>query len=270
MGVTTLIADSAILAKRNLIKIKRVPALIVFTALSPVMFVLLFAFVFGGAIDPTGGGAAYREFLIAGMFAQTVLLTTITTGAGLAEDVKKGIVDRFRSLPMASSAVLTGRTLSDVVNNAIALVVMALTGLIVGWRVRGSLLDALWAFALLLIFAYAFSWVMAYLGLLIPSPEVMSTAPYLVIFPLTSLANTYVPLSTMPAPLRTFAEWNPVSAVTQAARDLFGNPDPKPTDTVSTAWPIEHPQLYTLMWAVAIIAVFGPLASAQYRRAPIR
>ncbi|MBL7260157.1 ABC transporter permease [Paractinoplanes lichenicola] len=270
MAVTTLIADSAVVAKRNLIKIKRVPALIVFTTLSPMMFVVLFAYVFGGAIDPATGGAAYREFLIPGIFTQTIIFGTITTGAGLAEDVTKGIVDRFRSLPMAPSAVLAGRTLSDVVNNAIALAVMAVTGLIVGWRVRGSFLDALWAFTLLLIFAYAASWVMALLGLLIPSPEVIGSAPYLGIFPLTSFANTFVPPATMPTPLRVFAEWNPISAVTQAARDLFGNADPDPTVPVSTAWPLEHPQLYTLLWAVAIVAVFAPLASRQYRRAATR
>ena len=270
MGVTTMVADSAIVAKRNLIKIKRVPDLLVFTTLSPIMFVLLFAFVFGGAIDPAGGGAAYREFLIAGIFAQTVVFGATNTGAGLAEDVKKGIVDRFRSLPMSSSAVLTGRTLSDVVNNVIVLVVMSVTGLLVGWRIRGSFLDALWAFALLLIFAYAISWVMAWLGLLIPSPEVINNASFLVIFPLTFLANTFVPLATMPAPLRVFAEWNPVSAVTAAARELFGNPDPNPAAPASTAWPLEHPQLYTLLWAVAIVAVFAPLASAQYRRAATR
>lgn len=270
MGVTTMIADSAIVAKRNLIKIKRVPDLLVFTTLSPIMFVLLFAFVFGGAIDPAGGGAAYREFLIAGIFAQTVVFGATNTGAGLAEDVKKGIVDRFRSLPMSSSAVLTGRTLSDVVNNVIVLVVMSVTGLIVGWRIRGSFLDALWAFVLLLVFAYAISWVMAFLGLLIPSPEVINNASFLVIFPLTFLANTFVPLNTMPTPLRVFAEWNPVSAVTQAARDLFGNPDPNPMAAASTAWPLQHPQLYTLLWAAAIVAVFAPLASAQYRRAATR
>jgi ABC-2 type transport system permease protein len=270
MGVTTMVADSAIVAKRNLIKIKRVPDLLVFTTLSPIMFVLLFAFVFGGAIDPAGGGAAYREFLIAGIFAQTVVFGATNTGAGLAEDVKKGIVDRFRSLPMSSSAVLTGRTLSDVVNNVIVLVVMSVTGLLVGWRIRGSFLDALWAFVLLLVFAYAISWVMAWLGLLIPSPEVINNASFLVIFPLTFLANTFVPLATMPAPLRVFAEWNPVSAVTAAARELFGNPDPNPAAPASTAWPLEHPQLYTLLWAVAIVAVFAPLASAQYRRAATR
>jgi ABC-2 type transport system permease protein len=264
------VSDAAVVAKRNLIKIKRVPDLLVFTTLSPIMFVLLFAYVFGGAIDPSGGGAAYREFLIAGIFAQTVVFGATNTGAGLADDVKKGIIDRFRSLPMAPSAVLAGRTLSDVVNNVIVLIVMSITGLLVGWRIHTGPLEALWGFVLLLIFAYSISWIMAWLGLLIPSPEVINNASFIVIFPLTFVANTFVPLDTLPGPLRVFAEWNPVSSVTQAARELFGNPSPNPAAAVSTAWSLQHAQLYTLIWAVVVVAVFAPLAAAQYRRAASR
>lgn len=264
------ISDATVVAKRNLIKIKRVPDLLVFTTLSPIMFVLLFAFVFGGAIDPSGGGAGYREFLIAGIFAQTVVFGATFTGVGLAEDVKKGIIDRFRSLPMAPSAVLVGRTLSDVLYNVITLVVMSLTGLLVGWSINTSFLEALWGFVLLLIFAYAISWLMALIGMIVPSPEVVNNASFIVIFPLTFVANTFVPLDTLPGPLRTFAEWNPVSAVTQAARELFGNPDPNPLAVPSDAWPLQHPQLYTLIWAAAVVLVFAPLATARYRRAASR
>ncbi len=270
MSALDTLSDAGVVAKRNLIKIKRVPDLLVFTTLSPIMFVLLFAYVFGGAIDTTSGGAGYREFLIAGIFAQTVVFGATLTGAGLAEDVKKGIIDRFRSLPMSSSAVLAGRTLSDVVNNVITLLVMGVTGLIVGWRIRTSFLDALLGFLLLLVFAYAISWVMAWVGLLVPSPEVVNNASFIVIFPLTFVANTFVPLSTLPGPLRAFAEWNPVSAVTQAARNLFGNPNPDPTAPVSGAWSLEHPELYTLLWAAAVLAVFVPLATWQYKRATSR
>ncbi|MEQ3554607.1 ABC transporter permease [Pseudonocardia nematodicida] len=266
-----MLADASVVAKRNLIKIKRVPDLLVFTTLSPIMFVLLFAFVFGGAIDPTGGGAGYREFLMAGIFAQTVIFGATNTGAGLAEDVKKGIIERFRSLPMSPSAVLTGRTLSDVVNNVIVLVVMSVTGLLVGWRIHTSLVEALAGFALLLVFAYAFSWVMAFVGLLVPSPEVVNNASFIVIFPLTFLANTFVPLNTLPEPLRVFAEWNPVSAVTQAARTLFGNDSAVASQlNASQAWPLQNPVLYVLIWSVVIVAVFAPLASRQYRRAASR
>jgi ABC-2 type transport system permease protein len=263
MMIPHVIADAHVVAKRNIIKIKRVPDLLVFTTLSPIMFVLLFAYVFGGAIDAGGGGAGYREYLIAGIFAQTVVFGATITGAGLAEDVKKGIIDRFRSLPMAPSAVLTGRTLSDVVNNVIVLVVMSLTGLLVGWRIHGSLLSALSGYAILLVFAYAISWVMAWIGMLVPSPEVVNNASFIVIFPLTFVANTFVPLGTLPTALQRFAEWNPVSAVTQAARELFGNIRPGTPDP--TAWPLLHPAAYTLIWAVVILAVFIPLANAQYR-----
>ena len=156
------VGDALVVAKRNLIKIKRVPDLLVFTTMSPIMFILLFAYVFGGAIDQESGGDAYREFLIAGIFAQTVVFGATITGAGLAEDVKKGIIDRFRSLPMAPSAVLTGRTVSDVANNILVLIVMSLTGLLVGWAIHSSPAEAALGFLLLLIFAYAVSWIMAW------------------------------------------------------------------------------------------------------------
>ena len=263
MAVPSVLADASVVAKRNIIKIKRVPDLLVFTTLSPIMFVLLFSYVFGGAIDQEGGGQAYREFLIAGIFAQTVIFGATVTGAALAEDLKKGILDRFRSLPMAPSAVLTGRTFSDVVNNVIVLVVMGLTGLVVGWRIRSSVVEALAGFGLLLVFAYAISWIMAWIGMLVPSPEVVNNASFIVIFPLTFVANTFVPLDTLPGPLQTFAEWNPVSAVTQAARELFGNIPPG--TPAPTAWPLLHPEVYTLIWSALFLVVFVPLANAQYR-----
>jgi len=271
MSLLTVLGDASVVAKRNIIRIKRVPDLLVFTTLSPIMFVLLFAYVFGGAINvagSNGSASGYREFLIAGIFAQTVIFGATITGTGLAEDIKKGVIDRFRSLPMAPSAVLTGRTLSDVVNNVLVLVVMSVTGLIVGWRIRTSVGEAVLGFLLLLVFAYAISWIMAWIGMLVPSPEVFNNASFVVIFPLTFVANTFVPLDTLPAVLQRFAEWNPVSAVTQAARDLFGNipagtPEP-------TAWPLQHPEVYIVIWSVAVLLVFVPLANAQYRVATSR
>jgi ABC-2 type transport system permease protein len=259
-------ADGAIVAKRNLIKIKRVPDLLVFTTLSPIMFVLLFAYVFGGSINVPG--VNYREFLIAGIFAQTVIFGSTFTGAGLAEDMQKGIIDRFRSLPMSRSAVLIGRTASDIVYNVLTIAVMSSTGLLVGWRIRTSLLEALAGFLLLLLFSYAFSWVMAYVGLLVSSPEVFNNAMFMVIFPLTFVANAFVPSENLPSVLRTIAEWNPVSAVTQAARELFGNTNPAvpPADV----WSLQNPVLYTLLWVVAILLVFVPLAVRQYKRAASR
>lgn len=262
----TALGDGAVVAKRNVIKIKRVPEILVFVLLSPIMFVLLFAFVFGGAIDVAGG--SYREFLIAGILAQTVIFGATFTGAGLADDMQKGIIDRFRSLPMSRSAVLVGRTSSDVIYNALSVTIMALTGLLVGWGISTSVGEAALGFGLLLLFAYAFSWVMAYVGLLIPSVEVINNASFMVIFPITFVSNAFVPIETLPGPLRTFAEWNPVSALTQAARELFGNIPPGTPEP--TAWPLQNPILYTLIWVVIIIAIFAPLSVRQYKRAARR
>jgi ABC-2 type transport system permease protein len=266
MSVRYVLEDGAVIAKRNLIKIKRVPDILVFTTVSPIMFVLLFAYVFGNSIDVPG--VNYREFLIAGIFAQTVVFGATFTGAGLAEDIQKGVIDRFRSLPMARSAVLVGRTTSDVLYNVISLTIMSITGLLVGWRIRGSFLEAVAAFVLLLLFAYAFSWVMAWVGLLVPSPEVVNNASFIVIFPLTFIAITFVPSENLPTVLRTFAEWNPISTVTQASRDLFGNTNPAapPPDV----WPLRNPEIYTLIWVGIILAVFVPLANRQYRKATSR
>lgn len=261
--LTRAVSDTQVVAKRNLIKILRVPEILVAVLISPIMFVLLFAYVFGGAIDP-GDGVNYREFLIPGIFAQTVVFGATFTGAGIAEDMQKGIIDRFRSLPMSQSAVLAGRTLSDVVYNVLSLAIMALTGLLVGWRVRGSLVDAVAAFALLLVFAYAISWIMALVGVLVPSPEVINNASFIVIMPLTFVSNAFVPLESFPAPLQRVVEWNPVSTLTQACRELFGNTNPNAP--VPDAWSMQHPALYTLLCVAVILVVFAPLAIARYRR----
>ncbi|MGL5828226.1 MAG: ABC transporter permease [Angustibacter sp.] len=263
MTPVAAIGDGLVVAKRNLIKIKRVPDLLVFTTLQPIMFVLLFAYVFGSAIQIEGSN--YREFLMAGIFAQTVTFGAILTGAGLAEDMQKGIIDRFRSLPMSRSAVLIGRTLSDVVNNMIVVLVMSLTGLAIGWRIRSSVLDAITGFALLLLFSHAMSWVMAYIGLLVPTPEVVNNAAFITLFPLTFLANTFVPTNNLPGVLKTIANWNPVSAVTEASRQLFGNIPPN--TPAPESWALQHPVLYTAIWVLGILAVFVPLATRQYARA---
>ncbi len=260
------LTDGVTIARRNLIKLKRVPDLIVFTLLSPIMFVLVFAYIFGSAIDVPG--TSYREFLIAGIFAQTVIFGSTWTGLGLAEDMQKGIIDRFRTLPMAPSAVLVGRTSSDILINVISLVVMSLTGLLVGWRIRSSFLEALAGFALLLLFAYALSWVMAVIGLWIRTPEVFNNATFIVIFPLTFIANTFVQSSDLPGPLQVAAEWNPISAITQACRDLFGNTSP--LAPVPDVWPLQHPVLATLGWSALILAIFVPLAIHRYKKAVSR
>ncbi len=262
----SLVRDSLIVAKRNMIRIRRVPDVMVFVLLQPLMFVLLFAYVFGGSIDIAG--STYREFLIAGIFSQTVVFGATFTGSGLAEDMQKGLINRFRSLPMSRSAVVAGRTLSDVIYNALSVVVMSIAGLAVGWRIRGSVLDAVAGYALLLFFAYAFSWVMACIGLVVSTPEVVNNASFMVLFPMTFIANTFVPSDNLPGVLRTIAEWNPVSTLTHAVRERFGNipagtPDP-------TSWPLQNSVLYSLLWAFALIVVFAPIATRLYRRAGAR
>ena len=260
-SVALAFADGAVVAKRNLIKITRVPELLIWTTMSPIMFVLLFGYVFGGAID--AGGVSYREFLIAGVFAQTVIFGATGTGAGIAEDMTKGIIDRFRSLPMARSAVLVGRTTSDILYNSISITVMSLTGLIVGWRIRTSVLDAIGGFLLLLLFSYAISWVFAYIGLKVPSVEVVQNASFMFIMPLTFVSNAFVPTETLPGPLEAFAEWNPVSAVAQAARVAFGNTG---GTTMTEPWSMANPFAYSLIWIGIILAVFVPLSIRQYRK----
>jgi ABC-2 type transport system permease protein len=260
------ITDGAIVAQRNLTKIKRVPDLLVFSTLSPIMFILLFAYVFGSAISVPGVG--YKEFLIPGIFAQTVIFGSTFTGAGLAEDMQKGIIDRFRSLPMSRAAVLIGRTGSDVAINIITITVMSLTGLAVGWRIRSSVLDAIGGFLLLLLFAYAVSWMMAWCGLLVRSPELFNNASFMIIFPITFIANTFVPSNNFPTVLRVIADWNPVSSLTQAVRQLFGNTSPQLP--VGDAWALQHPVIYTTLWLLGILAVFIPLSVRRYKRAATR
>jgi ABC-2 type transport system permease protein len=262
---TKAITDGLIVTKRNLIKIKRVPDLLVFSTISPIMFILLFAYVFGSQINVTG--TSYREFLIPGIFVQTVIFVSTTTGAGLADDMQKGIIDRFRSLPMSRAAVLIGRTGSDVVNNVLVVTIMSLTGLLIGWRIRSSVLDAIGGYLLLLLFAYAISWIMAFVGLIVPSVEVVNNASFVVIFPLTFIANTFVPTNKFPAVLKWVANWNPVSALTQACRNLFGNGN---GESPGKYWSLEHPEIYTLLWIALILVVFIPLSVNRYKRATSR
>jgi len=259
-GLRAAMADGAIVTWRNLKRVPRIPELAIFAILQSIMFVLLFAYVFGGAI-PLPGGGSYREYLMPGIFVQTLGFASITTAIGIADDMKKGLIDRFRSLPMARSAVLSGRTVSDVIYNTGILVVLMLSGLVVGWRVRGGVVDFLLCVLLLLFFTYAMAWIGVLLGLLVPSVEVAQQLGFLVIFPATFLSNAFVPTATLPGVLQPIAEWNPFSALTQATRELFGNPSPFPPGS----FPSEHPILLSLVWTVALLAVFAPLAVRKYR-----
>ena len=264
-SVALAIADGAVVAKRNLIKIKRVPEILIWITMSPIMFVLLFAYVFGSNIPIPG--VSYREFLMGGIFVQTVVFGATFTGAGLAEDMTKGIIDRFRSLPMARSAVLVGRTGSDISYNMMSITLMSITGLIVGWRIRTGVAEAIGGFLLLLLFSYAISWIMAYVGLKVSGVEVVNNASFMFIMPLTFISNAFVRSELMPGPLQTFAEWNPVSTAAQAAREAFGNTG---TAAVPDAWSLENPVAYTLLWVGIILAIFIPLAIRQYNKAATR
>jgi ABC transporter DrrB family efflux protein len=264
--VQMAITDGLTIARRNAIKIKRAPDLLGFVIMQPIMFVLLFAYVFGSAIEVPG--MSYREFMLPGIFTQTAIFGALLTGYGLVLDLQKGIIDRFRSLPMSPSAVLIGRTSSDVFSNVVSLVAMAAVGLIVGWRIHTSAADALLGFLVLLLFAYAISWVMAVVAMSIRTPEVYNNASTMVIFPVVFIANTFVDSSRLPGPLRVIAEWNPVSAVTQATRELFGNTNP--AMPVSGAWPLRHPVAASLLWTAVLLAVFIPLATRAYQKAVSR
>ncbi|GIG68537.1 ABC transporter permease [Phytomonospora endophytica] len=260
------IIDGWVVAKRNLIKIKRVPDLLIFSTIQPIMFVLLFAYVFGGAISAPG--VNYREFLMAGIFTQTVAFGSSITGMGLAEDMTKGIIDRFRSLPMSRAAVLVGRTTSDLINNVLVVVIMAICGLIVGWRTHTNALDVAAGFGLLFLFGYAMSWISATIGLSVRSVEVAQSAGFIWMFPLTFLSNAFVPTDTLPTFLQYVADWNPISAIVAALRDLWGN---APTGAArGSGWSMENPGLYSMITIAVILVVFVPLSIRAYRRAASR
>jgi ABC-2 type transport system permease protein len=263
-GFAKVFADSRVITWRNLKRIPRIPELAIFAIFQSIMFVLLFAFVFGGAIVLPGysDSNAYREYLLPGVFVQTISFAAATTAVGMTDDANKGIIDRFRSLPMATSAVLAGRTLADVVYNGGILIVLMLSGLVVGWSVQSNLLGFLGGVALLLAFAFAMSWVGVWLGLSVPTVEVAQQFAFIVIFPLSFVSNAFVPISTMPEFLQPFAEWNPISAITSACRELFGNPNPF---VKQGSFPSEHPIEMSIIWLVVIVAVFAPLGVRRYR-----
>jgi ABC-2 type transport system permease protein len=254
------IDDGLVVTWRNLKRVPRIPELAIFAILQSIMFVLLFAYVFGGAI-PLPNDGNYREFLMPGIYAQTIIFASATTAVGMTDDINKGIIDRFRSLPMARSAVLSGRAVFDLIYQSGIMVVLMLTGLAVGWRVHTSVPEFLAGVVLLLVFTFAMSWVGIWLGMMVRTVEAANQVAFTVLFPITFLSNVFVPPDSLPAWLQPVAEWNPVSALTAALRDLWGNPNPFASD----GFPAEHPVLLTLIWAVIIIAFFAPLGVRRYR-----
>jgi ABC-2 type transport system permease protein len=263
--ITRSVRDSLVVAKRNLIRMSRIPEMVIFGLIQPIMFVVLFTYVFGGSmnIGGTTDSGVYREFLMAGIFAQTVTFATAGAGAGIADDMHKGLIDRFRSLPMARGAVLTGRTLADLVQTALTLAVLAVVALLVGWRTHTSFGEVLGAFGLLLLLGYAFTWVGALIGLSVSTPEAATSGGLIWLFPVTFISNAFVDSSRMTPWLQHVADWNPFSATVQACRELFGNPGVSPSD----AWPMQHPVWASLLYSVLIIVIFRTLSVRKYRSA---
>ena len=258
--------DTWVVAKRGLIHMKRQPEALSDATVQPIMFVLLFGFVFGGAIGVPGG--SYREFLMGGIFAQTIVFTAFGVAMAIANDFKNQAVDRFRSLPIARGAVLGGHAVANLAKTVLPIVIMSVCGLLVGWRIDGGLLDAIAGYGLMLVFAFAMIWVGVLLGSVVGTPEGVTGLGFVALFPLTFLASTFVPVNTMPPALQTVAEWNPVSTLSDAIRVLFDNP--RPPVTPGDPWPSHHPVAYTLLWAIAIVAVCAPLAVRAYDRSIAR
>lgn len=252
----SLLSSSLAVVRRNLIHIKRMPEMLLDVTIQPVMFVLLFAYVFGGAIDVPGKGN-YREFLLPGIMVQTIVFSSAIVAIGISNDLAKGIVDRLKSLPIARSSVLVGRSISSLIHSSIGIAVMSATGLLIGWRIRDGVLNGALAFILLLVFGFSMIWLGIWIGSLMRTVEAVQGFMFTVMFPITFLANTFVPTSGMPSWLRFVAEWNPVSALTQACRELWGN---GPVAAPGAAWPLHHPVLVTIVWSVVLTAIFAPLA----------
>jgi ABC transporter DrrB family efflux protein len=258
----TYLGACLLVVRRNLLHIKRMPELLLDVTIQPVMFVLLFAFVFGGSIAIPGAETGYREFLIPGIMAQTMIFSSFIVAIGLVNDLEKGFVDRLKSLPIPRSSILVGRSLSSLIHSSIGITVMALTGLTIGWRMRNGFFDAVLAFVLFLLIGFAMIWIGILVGSSFHSVESVNGFMFTVMFPLTFLANTFAPPEEMPDALRFIAEWNPVSALTQAARELWGN---GPVAAEDAAFPLHHPELFTIGWAVLITAVVAPLALRAFR-----
>jgi ABC transporter DrrB family efflux protein len=251
--VRRLVSDTLVIAERNLIRLPRAPDLLLAFTVQPIMFVLLFRYVFGGAIQTPG--YSYVDFLIPGIIVQNIAFGGFVTALGLNEDVHKGLVDRFRSLPMARPAVLAGRTTADIVTNTLSMTVLLVTGVIIGFSFHTNFFHAIAGVGLLLLFGYAFSWVFAFLGLLVSSPEAANSVGFIAVFPLTFISSAFVPVDSMPEPLKSFAMVNPFTIVVDAMRSLWlGAP------AGNNVWG-------AVVWSLVIIAVFSPLAVARYRKA---
>jgi ABC-2 type transport system permease protein len=260
------VKNTWVLTRRSVARIIREPEQLADVTIQPIIFVLLFAYVFGSAIHLAGGGS-YHQYLISGMFGMTMAGSAPGTAVGLSTDMSTGLIDRFRSLPMSRAAVLAGRTVADLFTQVLGVLVLAATGLVIGWRIYNGIGDALLAVGLSLFFAFAMTWAGACAGMLVRSPEAAQALGFIIFLPLSFVSNAFVPTQGMPSWLQAFANWNPLSAVAAACRTLFGGPNPAAT---VQAWPMQHPELAVVLWSVALIAVFAPTAVMLYRRKVLR
>jgi ABC transporter DrrB family efflux protein len=256
------VRDVWAMTRRNLVHISREPMQLSDVTIQPVLFTVLFVFIFGGGI-PIPGGGSYTDFVLAGLLMLNLVTSTMGTAVGLSTDLHEGIVDRFRALPMWRPAVLVGRSVADFMTSCLCAFIVAVTGLVVGWRPDASFPSIVAGFLLLLFFAYSISWVSACVGLRSKSPESAASFGFIVLFPIAFVSNAMVPTQHMPGWLQAIANWNPVSAATAGARVLWGNPNPSGT---IQAWPMQHPVEAALLWSIGILVVAAPIASAFFRR----
>jgi ABC-2 type transport system permease protein len=254
--------DVAVLTMRNFTHIRREPLRLSDVTIQPVLFTLLFVYVFGAGVTLPGGGS-YTDYAIAGLLALNLTTSAIGTAVGLTTDLNSGVIDRFRSLAMWPAAVLVGRSLADLLTAMLCTAIVAAVGLIVGWSPSGPALDVAAGFGLFLLFGYALSWVCACLGIVTGDSESAQNIGLIILFPLSFVSNALVATQHMPAVLRAIADWNPVSAVTAAARQLFHNPNPS---AAIHAWPMQHPVLAALLWSAVLLGIFAPLAAWLYKR----
>src|SRR5580698_4180793 len=255
------VRDTIVLTRRNLVHITREPLQLSDATVQPVLFTLLFIYVFGSGVPIHGG--SYKDFAIAGLMLLNLTTSAMGTAVGLISDLTTGAIDRFCTLPMWRAAVLVGRSAADLLSSALCVSIVALTGLVVGWRPHAGAGSILAAFAIALLFSYALSWGCACLGIVSKGPESAQGIGLIILFPLAIVSNAMVPTAGMPGWLQVIANWNPVSAVTAAARHLFGNPNPSAS---LAAWPMQHPVVAALLWSGAILAVFAPLAAHLFRK----
>jgi ABC-2 type transport system permease protein len=255
------VSDALIITKRQILQLTRVPELLIFSTIQPVMFVLLFRYVFGGSIatDQPGG---YVQLLMPGIFVQTVAFTLAGTAVGLSSDMQKGLIDRFRSLPIARSAVVFGRTLGDAALNVVVLLVMGIAGYLVGWRPSSGIFMITLGFLFLFVFGYAMSWIGVLIGLSVKEERVAQNVTFIAVFPLTFLSNAFAPTTGMPKYLQYFAEWNPVSTMVAGCRQLFGLKNE--FGATAGSFPSEHPLEMSLIYMVLLMAIFIPLSIRKY------